>query len=584
MQWFKNLKIITKILLIALISSVALSVIGFVGLNSSSKINNMLNSMYDNNLVPIETVCAANIYGVYVDRSLYDHIIATNQSDMEGIEKQIADNEKVMIDKMDIYRKTNLTEKEKELISKFDASYPEYKKSYEKVLEYSRELNTNEAMRLLNSETSAKFKVVDDLLTELVSTNRELAKVSYDESDNIVAEIRYILILSIISAIALVTILVMYIARVISSPLKKSVSIISAVADGDLTRQIDVHQKDEIGIIVDSVNSMTKNLSEMISKILSHTENVASAATQLSATAQSLSQGTNEQAASVEETSASLEQMSASINQNSENAKVTRGMANKSSKEAQDGGNAVVQTVEAMRQISDKITMVEDISYNTNLLALNAAIEAARAGEHGKGFAVVASEVRKLAERSQVAAQEISSLAVNSVQIAEKAGGLISAIVPSIKKTSDLVEEISAASDQQATGVNQINNAMTQLDKVTASNASGAEELAATAEELSGSVESLKELVRFFKVDHVDKIIRKNTHSSNNESTRNQISDKKAFKNNTESQKYINNEQVTVKHVDTGSHTAGNIESGRDSSSIKKSTGLSANEKDFEKF
>ena len=191
----------------------------------------------------------------------------------------------------------------------------------------------------------------------------------------------------------------------------------------------------------------------------------------------------------------------ASISQNTENAKVTDGMAAKAAKEAAEGGEAVNSTVVAMKQIADKIGIIDDIAYQTNLLALNAAIVAARAGEHGKGFAVVAAEVRKLAERSQVAAQEIGELAGSSVKMAEKAGKLLDEMVPSIKKTSDLVQEIAAASQEQTAGVGQINGAMGQLNQATQQNASASEELAATAEEMGGQAGQLQDLMSFFRLD-----------------------------------------------------------------------------------
>jgi methyl-accepting chemotaxis protein len=192
--------------------------------------------------------------------------------------------------------------------------------------------------------------------------------------------------------------------------------------------------------------------------------------------------------------------MTASINQNTENAKVTDSMASKAAKEATEGGQAVGNTVEAMKKIAGKIGIVDDIAYQTNLLALNAAIEAARAGEHGKGFAVVAAEVRKLAERSQVAAQEIGQVASGSVELAERAGKLLDEMVPSIKKTADLVQEIAAASQEQSSGVSQINAAVSQMSQTTQQNASSSEELAATAEEMSGQAEELQRSMSFFKV------------------------------------------------------------------------------------
>lgn len=277
--------------------------------------------------------------------------------------------------------------------------------------------------------------------------------------------------------------------------------VMGAMEQGDMTQSITKNYNGDFNELKNAINNTIVKLADTIGQINVASDAISNAAQQVSATAQTLSQSSSEQAASVEETTASIEQMTASITQNTENAKVTDNMATKSSGEAEEGGKAVKDTVEAMKSIAGKIGIIDDIAYQTNLLALNAAIEAARAGEHGKGFAVVAAEVRKLAERSQVAAQEIGQLAGSSVKMAEQAGKLLDEMVPSIKKTSDLVQEIAAASQEQSSGVAQINGAMGQLNKATQQNASASEELAATAEEMGGQSAQLQDLMSFFHVD-----------------------------------------------------------------------------------
>jgi len=294
--------------------------------------------------------------------------------------------------------------------------------------------------------------------------------------------------------------------REVSRPLQQVENGLLDIArgEGDLTKRIEHASRNEIGMIAQSFNQFIDKLSLIIVQVRESTNAVSAAATQVSSSAQELSQGTSEQAAAVQETSSSLEQMHASITQNAENSRQMEQMAGKGVKDVEESGKAVGESVDAMKTIAQKISIIEEIAYQTNLLALNAAIEAARAGDHGKGFAVVASEVRKLAERSQTAAQEISSLTATSVRVAERSGELLKDLVPAIRKTSELVQEVATASREQATGVAQVNRAMTQVDQVTQRNASAAEELSSTAEEMSSQAESLQQLMALFRVRTVN--------------------------------------------------------------------------------
>lgn len=330
-----------------------------------------------------------------------------------------------------------------------------------------------------------------------------LAEIDEAEAFAAVYNMRNLIVITALVVLTIVTFIAIFFARVvIARPLNQMLAAADDLreGDGDLTQRLPDFGKDEMGQTARSFNGFVEKIQNVLLEVKSAVENIAAASQQVSASSQSLSQAASEQAASVEETSASLEEMNSSIAQNTENARATDAIATTSSKQAEEGGKSVVETVEAMKSIASRISLIEDIAYKTNLLALNAAIEAARAGEHGKGFAVVADEVRKLAERSQSSAAEISELAGNSVKIAEKAGSLIQEIVPGIQKTATLVQEITAASEEQTSGVEQVNTAMGQLDQGAQQAASSSEELAATSEEMNSQAAQLQETIGFFKL------------------------------------------------------------------------------------
>jgi methyl-accepting chemotaxis protein len=289
-------------------------------------------------------------------------------------------------------------------------------------------------------------------------------------------------------------------ARSITRPLGEILALSAELAKGNYSVPISAGRKDELGQLLAATHRMMERQVEVIRQVRDGTNGLTGAATQVSATSQALSQGTSQQAASVQETTSSLEEMSASITQNAENSRQVEQMATKGAQDAEESGRVVGETVVAMKSIAERISIIQEIAYQTNLLALNAAIEAARAGEHGKGFAVVASEVRKLAERSQAAAKEIGATASSSVHVAEHSGRLLAALVPAIRQTANLVQEVAAASREQSAGVAQMNKAMALVDQVTQRNASGAEELSSTAEELATQAEGLQQLVAFFKL------------------------------------------------------------------------------------
>lgn len=303
-----------------------------------------------------------------------------------------------------------------------------------------------------------------------------------------------------------------------SSNLDETANIANEIAQGNLTVEAVVRSdQDQLGL---AQSKMVESLSNIITNVQRATTEVASGSQALSASSEEMSQGASEQAAAAEEASSSIEQMTANIRQNADNAIQTEKIAVKAAENAKQGGEAVNQTVSAMKDIAEKIMIIEEIARQTNLLALNAAIEAARAGDHGKGFAVVAAEVRKLAERSQIAAGEINELSTNSVDVAEKAGNILNALVPDISKTAELVQEISAASREQDAGAGQIAKSIQQLDSVIQQNASTSEEMASTSEELSGQSEQLAEIVSFFKVKEDLNVVRyqKPTQSQSNKS------------------------------------------------------------------
>jgi methyl-accepting chemotaxis protein len=356
------------------------------------------------------------------------------------------------------------------------------------------------------AETLPQLKTVQELLKKIANASKEASRESEASMMKTITSTRSAIFIVGFGAIILSSLLGAVITRSITKPIADSVKFAQVVAGGDLSEELALSQRDEVGKLAEALNAMVRKFRYVVSDVKTAADNVASGSQQLSAGSEQMSQGTSEQAASAEEASSSVEEMNATIRQNADNASQTWKIAFTSANDALESGKAVSEAVSAMKEIASKISIVEEIARQTNLLALNAAIEAARAGEHGKGFAVVASEVRKLAERSQTAAGEIGRLSKSSVEVAEKAGAMLTKLVPDIQKTSELVQEISASSKEQAGGADQINSAIQQLNQVIQQNAGAAEEMASTAEELSSQAKQLQGAISFFKTNNEERV------------------------------------------------------------------------------
>ncbi|HZX30208.1 MAG TPA: methyl-accepting chemotaxis protein [Rhodocyclaceae bacterium] len=497
---FNNIRIGTRLAGSFALVVFLLVVVAWLGVSRMAMINGALQTIAEERFP--KTVWANDIVDAVnvVARAVRNAMLTAKPEEVKAEFERIPAQSQVITDRLDKLEKAAVTEADREMLKKLTTLRAAYVAQLGKLKELATAGQKEEAVVLLMGDMRKSQNAYIKGVGELVSYQGELMSKASKEAAQAYEAARNLAIGISAAAVLIAVAIAIWLTRGITRPLNEAVKVANQLADGDLTAHIDVSSKDETGQLLSAMQAMVARLAQIIGEVRNAAEALTDASGQVSATAQSLSQSSSEQAASVEETTASLEQITASVSQNTENARVTDGMASKAANEAQEGGTAVTQTVEAMRSIANKIGIIDDIAYQTNLLALNAAIEAARAGEHGKGFAVVAAEVRKLAERSQVAAQEIGEVAESSVTLAERAGQLLGEMVPTIRKTSDLVQEIASASEEQASGVAQINGAMGQLNQATQQNASASEELAATAEELGAQAEQLQELMTFFRL------------------------------------------------------------------------------------
>jgi methyl-accepting chemotaxis protein len=450
------MKISQKLYALVILMSVVVTGIGYYGISSLKTINNAMETVYNDRVVPLNQLKAiSDLYAVNIVDAT--HKVRNGNIEWNDGRRRIK-SARAMIDKYwQTYLQTQLTDEETKLTGQGTLLMQDANESIEELEKIMSDKDSVAIGTFIKKELYLKIDPVTEKISELISLQLRVAKEEYATSAEVYSNTsRNFVILILVSL---------------------SLAIIIAVA------------------IVKNINTMVLKLQDIVGFVKGSSEQLAAASQQVSATSHQMSAGSSEQAASAEEVASSMEEMTATIEQNTNNAVETEKITLKVTEDVIEGSHAVSETVTSMKLIAEKITIIGEISRQTNLLALNAAVEAARAGEHGKGFAVVAAEVRKLAERSQSAASEINTLSRTGVDIAQKSGTLLEKVVPEIKKTCNLVQEIAASSVEQKQSIAQINVALQELNRVIQQNAAASEELASGSEELAGQSARLKEKV-----------------------------------------------------------------------------------------
>jgi methyl-accepting chemotaxis protein len=480
---------------------IALLLIGNVfGITSLAKTNKALNDMVDGPATRLEAAQQLNIHLLNVVRAEKNMILVGSPEEVNKLEASI-DKERQSFQGLLAKAEGMATAEGKPKWQSLGSAFDQMMEIHARVLALALADRDVDATALSMGDGRKAVVEAGARVQELVELSKGQLDGATDKADADFANTRNLLIgLSIISLLG-AAMAALYISMAVSKGLNRASDAVKMVADGDLTKSVEITTRDEIGDLLGHVNVMIERLRGVVADAISASENVSAGSQELSATSEQMSQGATEQASAAEQASASMEEMASNIKQNADNASQTEKIARQSAIDAETSGAAVSKAVDAMQTIAEKITIVQEIARQTDLLALNAAVEAARAGEHGRGFAVVASEVRKLAERSQTAAAEISAVSSDTVKAAQSAGEMLTSLVPNIRKTAELVAEISAACREQDVGAGQVNEAIQQLDKVTQQNASASEEMSATSEELAAQAEELQASISYFRIE-----------------------------------------------------------------------------------
>lgn len=510
----KNINISTKLIFLAIVSSAIITAIGIFGISNMTSINKDLHSMYEDRVIPLKQL------KVISDAFAVDVVDVSHEARNGNIEwpnaiRRMNKAEDAIKENWKMYLDTKIEGEEQRLVDEakllIDDAFAAYNKVYGILSSPKDSASIAKLNQFVVNEMYPQINPLTEKIQMLINLQLSISDELNKDSQEIYESTRKYSIILIIIGVLFALSVSLYIIFSINRSLRIANNVLKQLAKGELMVDIELDSTDEIGTMMKNLKMMVDKLKEVIAFVREASENISSAS-------QQLSQGANEQASSTEEVSSSMQQMTANIQQNTDNSQQTEGIANKATEGITEGAEYVNQTVEAMKTIAEKISIIGEIAFQTNILALNAAVEAARAGEHGKGFAVVAAEVRKLAERSQTAASEIDSLSKNSVNIATKSGELLNKIVPDIERTSRLVQEITAASIEQNSGTNQINNALQQLNQVTQQNAASSEELSGQAQQLLSSVEFFNVASRFskgVKKINIDKLSQQRSYKDN---------------------------------------------------------------------
>ncbi|HZW12221.1 MAG TPA: methyl-accepting chemotaxis protein, partial [Noviherbaspirillum sp.] len=495
---FKNLTIKSRLVFVISFLSLLLIGSGIIGISSLSSANNSLKSIYEERLLPIERLntilqlMAEN--RMVVAESMNGDPSVVNKR-MDEVDRRAAEITRIWNE----YMAMPHTPEEKALAEKAVESRNKYvAEGLKPSVEALRAANVQMAMELMQGPMSQHYAVFQGNFNALIKIQADIAKKGYEKTQELYVFVRNLSIVAIVGGVLLAALIGMWLIRAISRPLEEAVRFARSVAEGDLTKNIEVESRDETGQLLAALKQMNESLANTVGQVRAGTETITVASREIASGNADLSSRTEAQASSLEETASSMEELTSTVKQNAENARQANQLVVSASDYALKGGEVVGQVVDTMgsikdssRKIVDIIGVIDGIAFQTNILALNAAVEAARAGEQGRGFAVVAAEVRNLAQRSAGAAKEIKALIQDSVEkvdagskLVDQAGTTMDEIVTSVKHVADIMNEIAAASHEQSAGIEQVNQAITQMDEMTQQNAALVEQAAAAAQSM----------------------------------------------------------------------------------------------------